>query len=109
MKHTRVILGVSLVALIVAFVAYSQMKPSPQGVEVGVASSQPAKGKAGSPSGGTGAGRSPAVAVVTDVAKSEDVPITLRYVGWVQPIASVAILTQVDGVIRDRPLSRARR
>lgn len=73
-----------------------------RGVEVGVATSQPAKGTAGPPSRGTGAGHSPPIAVVTDVAKSEDVPITLRYVGWVQPIASVAILTQVNGVIRDQ-------
>jgi multidrug efflux system membrane fusion protein len=43
--------------------------------------------------------RAPAIAVTTAVAVSEDVPITTDSVGWVEPIATVAIKTRIDGVI----------
>lgn len=49
-----------------------------------------------------GSGR---IAVVTAVAGSRDVPIVETSVGWVEPIASVAIRPRIDGVIVFQPVT----
>ncbi len=54
--------------------------------------------RAGSRSAQRGA---PPVAVVTAVAESKDVSITRDAVGWVEPIASVAVRPRLDGEIVD--------
>ena len=48
---------------------------------------------------------SPAIAVVTAVARKETVPITRTYVGSVEPIASVAVKPRIDGVVVKEPVS----
>ncbi len=53
-------------------------------------------GRGGNAGGGRGSG---AIAVVTAVATSRDVPVTESSVGWAEPIASVAVRPRIDGVI----------
>ena len=98
MKKTRVILVAALIALVGAFVAYSQLRAAP---------APPTSGAGRGPLGASAsAGRHEApIAVVTDLAGSEDVPITRQYVGWVEPVAAVDIRTRVDGVIVEKDVA----
>jgi multidrug efflux system membrane fusion protein len=46
---------------------------------------------------GRGQGQDAKVAVVTAVAKSEDLPITRASVGWMEPVATVTVRARIDG------------
>jgi membrane fusion protein, multidrug efflux system len=47
----------------------------------------------------------PPIAVVSALVKSADQSITRSYVAWVEPIASVALHSQIDGVIVDQAVA----
>ena len=47
----------------------------------------------------------PPIAVVSALVKSADQSITRSYVAWVEPIASVALHSQIDGVIVDQTVA----
>jgi multidrug efflux system membrane fusion protein len=92
-----------LVLLIGGVIAYPRLKAAPQ-VSPTVASRSSGSGAAtasGRLPGAAGARRGAPVAVITAVAQSQTVPVTATYVGTVEPVASVALKTRVDGVVID--------
>ena len=92
------------------FVVGAIFYPKVQSVIVGMPSSAdakqpPAAGEPGAGGSRPGAMRSPPIAVTTAVAQEKDVPITATYVGSVEPIASVAVRTRIDGVVVKEPVN----
>ncbi len=99
MKSKRLVLTGVLVLLVAGFIAYPRLRAAPEPPQTGSAA-RPAAGGTGR--GGTSAGRpGSAIAVVTALVKSQTVPVTSTYVGSVEPVASVALRTHIDGVILD--------
>jgi multidrug efflux system membrane fusion protein len=91
-----------LVLLVGGFIIYPHLKAAPEAAattaaEVGVGGAGAAKDPAGGGSSGRRGGAS--IAVVTAVAETKTMPVTATYVGFVEPVAAVALRTHVDGVI----------
>ena len=89
-----------LVLLVGGFFIYPRLKAAPEPPTA--AGAQHAGGGARASSGQRGAAtgrRAPPIAVITATAESRAVPVTQTYVGSVEPVASVALRTRVDGVI----------
>ncbi len=100
MRRVRLILVVVLVALVAAFVVGRHiLSPSGFGAQAALEQSSGAQPKTPSRTRGTATRPGGPTAVLTAVAKSQDVPITESAVGWVEPIASVAVRPRIDGVI----------
>src|SRR5579862_6834286 len=96
----RLIFVALLVGAVVGFVVYPKLKAAPTvsaGTPVAATAASgngqqaPAGGKP--PAGGSG------IAVLTAVAAKEDVPISEDAIGWVEPIATVALRSRMDGII----------
>ena len=90
-----------LVLLVAGFFVYPHLRAAPEappttGAAHASGGTLPA---AGTTRAGAGGAHRPPTAVVTAAAKSENVPLTASFVGSVEPIASVAVRTRVDGVI----------
>jgi membrane fusion protein, multidrug efflux system len=49
-----------------------------------------------------GRGDAPRVAVVSAVAQTEDLPITLTSIGWIEPIATVTVRARTDGQVMEK-------
>jgi multidrug efflux system membrane fusion protein len=100
----RLILLALLVAVVAGFVVYPKIVAAPAvGANAALASTpgQSAGSQGSQPSGkqAAGSGQSGGIAVVTAIAARQDVPITEDAVGWVEPIATVAVRPRMDGVI----------
>jgi multidrug efflux system membrane fusion protein len=54
---------------------------------------------------GQGSGGGGAIAVVTTLASTADVPETRDAVGWIEPIATVAVKSQIDGIIVEQQVT----
>lgn len=52
-----------------------------------------------------GAGGAAPIAVVTTIAATADVPSTRDAVGWIEPIATVAVKSRIDGVIVEQKVA----
>lgn len=94
---------VGLLALLVAsFLLYPRLRAAPEAPTAGAAGQAANAVSTGSGArGGPGGRHGPPIAVVTAVAQSENVPVSATYVGSVEPVASVALKTRVDGTILD--------
>ncbi len=101
MNAKRLVWVSLLILLVSGFFIYPRLKAAPEApptngarhasVDTGPAPSA-ARGRAGGQ-------RSASIAVVTATAQSKNVPVTRSYVGSVEPVASVAVRTRIDGVI----------
>jgi multidrug efflux system membrane fusion protein len=91
MRPTRIIL-VALLALVVGGIFYFRSSDSPDAAGQSTASGRSATAAAG---GKGGAG----VSVITAAAGTADIPQTRDAVGWIEPIATVAVKARIDGVI----------
>ena len=81
------------------------------GIETAAATGGSEPGSQGGPRAGQsadrrggpgGRGEAPRVAVVSAVAQTQDLPITLSRLGWIEPIAPVTLRARVDGEILER-------
>jgi membrane fusion protein, multidrug efflux system len=114
MTRMRLILLALLVAVVAGFVIYPKIVAAPAvganaalastpGQSAGSQGSQPsgkqAAGSGQAAGGGQSGGGVGGIAVVTAIAAKQDVPITEDAVGWVEPIATVAVRPRMDGVI----------
>jgi multidrug efflux system membrane fusion protein len=99
MTRARIIFLGLAIALVAGFYAYPRIIAS-RAADAAVPANGGA-GEAGSHGKGSGGGhaRSAPIAVVTAVAKNEDVPVTQQSVGWAEPIAAVAVKARMDGMI----------
>jgi multidrug efflux system membrane fusion protein len=100
MKRTRFVLCAVLLALVIGFYAYPRITASAPAAAAAPATSGTEDGKRGRSGGG-----SAPVAVVTAVATAEDVPVTRTAVGWVEPVATVALRPRIDGVVIGRSVT----
>ncbi len=101
MRRVRLIQVTVLVALVAAFVVGRHfLFPSGGfGAQAALEQGSGAQPKTPPRAHGTAARAGGPTAVLTAVAKRQDVPITESAVGWVEPIASVAVRPRIDGVI----------
>ena len=63
---------------------------------------KPRRPAPGRPRCGRWAGRSAPIAVVSAVAQTEDLPITLTSIGWIEPIATVTVRARTDGQVVEK-------
>jgi membrane fusion protein, multidrug efflux system len=101
-NKARLVFFAALLAFPAGVVADHVLKGSTETTAPAAAARDDSGARAGSRSAQRGA---PPVAVVTAVAESKDVPITRDAVGWVEPIASVAVRPRLDGEIVDVAVS----
>ena len=97
MKRLRLLLAGVLIALVAGFWAYPRLIFAPV-----ADAAVPNDGTVQSGGGHRGAGggnATPATAVVTAVVATKDLPITKDSVGWVEPIATVAVKPRIDAII----------
>ncbi|MFI5001460.1 MAG: efflux RND transporter periplasmic adaptor subunit [Reyranellales bacterium] len=108
LTRMRLILLALLLAAVIGFVVYPKLSAAPTVGANALLASAPAQSagpQASQPSakqavgGGQTGGGAGGIAVVTAIAAKQDVPITEDAVGWVEPIATVAMRTRMDGVI----------
>ena len=103
LTRMRVIFAALLVGAVVGFVVYPRLKAAPTAGASTSAAGATAQNANGQPANGQSA-QSPqpavgGIAVVTAIAAKQDVPITEDAVGWVEPIATVALRSRMDGII----------
>jgi multidrug efflux system membrane fusion protein len=81
------------------------------GIETAAATGGSEPGSQGGPRAGQsadrrggpgGRGEAPRVAVVSAVAQTQDLPITLSSLGWIEPIATVTLRARVEGEILEQ-------
>ena len=104
MSSKRLVWVGLLILLFAGFFVYPRLKAAPENPPPAGAAhvTGPRVGSGPAPGagrGGAGGRRGASIAVVTATAQSRNVPVTARYVGSVEPIASVAVRPRVDGVI----------
>ena len=97
MKRLRLLLTGVLIALVAGFWAYPRLISAPV-ADAAVPDGTVQRG-GGQQRGAGGGNATPATAVVTAVVTTKDVPITKDSVGWVEPIATVAVKPRIDGII----------
>ena len=102
MRHTRLFLAAVLVALIGGAFVYTRVRAE-RDAGRGTASA----GSAHAQAAALARGQAP-IAVITAAAEKKDVPVTEDAVGWVEPIATVAVRPRIDGVIVEQPVSEGR-
>jgi multidrug efflux system membrane fusion protein len=107
MTRTRLVLLALLMAVVIGLAFYPKLQAATQPGASEAAQNGPRAGPAGSASAAgaprpAGNGAAAPVAVVTAVATKEDVPVTTDAVGFVEPIATVAVRARMDGVIVDQ-------
>src|SRR5204863_6779208 len=101
LTRTRLILIAFLAAVVAGLVFYPRLEaatPPDAGTAKQTDARQAGGGTAGAREPGGGGAAGP-VAVVTAVAAKEDVPVTADAVGFVEPIATVAVRPRMDGLI----------
>jgi multidrug efflux system membrane fusion protein len=104
-NRTRLFLIAVLLALVAGFILTATLRQSADDSAARAAteaSDNSRNGRSGGTGGGRGAGQ---IAVATAVAESRDIPITKNAVGWVEPIASVAVRPRIDGLIVTQPVT----
>jgi multidrug efflux system membrane fusion protein len=102
LTRKRLIFVALLVGAVVGFVVYPKLRAAPTAAAIApVATGQSPAGQQPPGSGQPPASKPSAAAipVVTAVASKQDVPVTADSVGWVEPIATVAVRSRMDGVI----------
>jgi multidrug efflux system membrane fusion protein len=105
LTRNRLIFVALLVGAVVGFVVYPKLRAAPTAggsTPVASAPAQAANGQQAPANAQPAAAAQPPVggiAVVTAVAAKQDVPITEDAVGWVEPIATVALRSRMDGII----------
>jgi membrane fusion protein, multidrug efflux system len=96
----RLIFVALLVGAVVGFVVYPKLKAAPTvGAGTPVAATAASGNGQQAPAGGKPPAGGSGIAVLTAVAAKEDVPISEDAVGWVEPIATVALRSRMDGII----------
>ncbi len=74
--------------------------PAPSGRPAANIRAPERQGGPGNAGGGRGDG--PRIAVISAVAQTADLPITLSSVGWIEPIATVTLRARIDGQILEQ-------
>ena len=95
-KMTRWILAVLLLALVAGIYFYPRLIATRQ---ADAATPGPSSAASGTPSAATPRPTGPVITVQTAIATRQDVPIMKQAVGWVEPIATVAVRTRIDGIV----------
>jgi multidrug efflux system membrane fusion protein len=93
MKRIGLLLGAALIVGICYFVVYPRLFPR----SLSTVSTAPLVNAP--PAGTKGHERGGAASVVVASAKSEDVPVTKTVVGTIEPVDTVAIKPQIDGIV----------
>jgi multidrug efflux system membrane fusion protein len=96
--RTRLIFVALLAAVVAGAFLYPRIKPEPEAAAI----SRTDAGQSARRKGGGQSRDAAPIAVVTAVAANEDVPVTADAVGFVEPIAAVAVRPRMDGVIVDQ-------
>jgi multidrug efflux system membrane fusion protein len=98
MKRLWPVLAGVLIAAVAGFWAYPRLTVAPV-ASAAVPDTGTGQRGGGQHHGAAGGGGTPATTVVTAVVTTKDVPITKDAVGWVEPIATVAVKPRIDGII----------
>jgi multidrug efflux system membrane fusion protein len=99
MGRTRILFAIALAAL-VGGIYLVRVHAAPE--KTTATTSQDQK-RSNRPGGGIGGG--PGIAVVTAPAVAKDVADTRQAVGWVEPVASVAVRPRIDGMVVDEKVT----
>jgi multidrug efflux system membrane fusion protein len=87
MRYVRLILVAAALSSAAGYGAYARLASGPAAADARTAA------KAAAPAEG------PRAAVVSAVAARQDVPVTRRSVGWIEPIATVMVRARVEGEV----------
>src|SRR5689334_3912812 len=101
-RRTRIVLALLLVALL-GGIYLVRVNAAPDKPAQTAATDDRRHGRGDAAGAGSGAGRG--IAVVTAAAVSQDVPETRYAVGWIEPIATVAVRSRIDGVVVEQDVT----
>lgn len=103
-RRTRIVLALLLVALL-GGIYLVRVNAAPDKPAQTAATDDRRHGRSDAAGAGAGSGAGRGIAVVTAAAVSQDVPETRHAVGWIEPIATVAVRSRIDGVVVEQDVT----